>query len=209
MVGQQDAASLYAVTAMRRLLKGEMSRQNCFAQGAAPEIMGRPNPCLEKHAQAVAALAGGNVQAAQELLLDAQADRPASPGACDGVGFADMRDMDDLLAPLLEVITLGGTYAWIALSEIDWLELNEARAPVDQLWRSTKIAVKDGPEGDVFLPCLYPATARLGDDQLKLGKGTDWVEGEGQPVRGVGQKMFAMDDQDRVLFEIGRIEFRH
>ena len=115
--------------------------------------------------------------------------------------------MDDVLAPLLEVITLGGTYAWIALSEIAWFELAETRAPVDQLWRSTKIAVKDGPEGDVFLPCLYPATARHGDDQLKLGKGTDWLEAEGQPVRGLGQKMFALDDQDRALFEIRRIEF--
>jgi type VI secretion system protein ImpE len=209
MVGQQDAASLYAVTAMRRLLKGEMARQSCFTQGSPPEIMGRSNPCLEKHVLAVIALAKGNAPQAQDLLAEAQGERTASGGTCDGLHFSDMRDMDDLLAPVLEVITLGGTYAWVALCEIDWLELNEARAPVDQLWRSTRIAVREGPEGDVFLPCLYPATAQRGDDQLKLGKGSDWLEVEGEPVRGVGHKMFAMDGHDRALFEIRRIEFHH
>jgi type VI secretion system protein ImpE len=151
-------------------------------------------------------MAKGNGQAAQALLAEAEAQRPATPGKCDGVAFADMRDMDDVLAPVLEVITLGGTYAWVALSEVEWFELTEARSPVDQLWRTTKLSVREGPEGEVFLPCLYPGTAEQGDDQLRLGKGTDWTEPDAGPVRGLGQKMFAFDEQDRALFEIHRVE---
>lgn len=208
MVGQQDASSLYAMTAMRRLIKGELARKACFAEGTPPEIMGRSAPHLEKHAQALAELAKGNAQAAQELIAQAEADRPATPGTCDGVAFSDMRDMDDVLAPVLEVITLGGTYAWVALGDVEWFELTEARSPVDQLWRTTKLSVREGPEGEVFLPCLYPGTAEQGDDQLRLGKGTDWMEGDSGPVRGLGQKMFALDEHDRALFEIRRVEFQ-
>lgn len=207
MVGQQDAGSMYAMSAMRRLVKGEMARQQCFADGNPPEIMGPSTPTLEKHAQALAALGKGNAGEAQQLLAEAEGERPAVPGSCNGDPFPDMRDMDDLCAPLLEVVTLGGTYAWVALSAIQWLEITEARSPVDQLWRTTKMAVKDGPEGEVFLPCLYAATAQRGDDQLRLGKGTDWIESDGEPVRGVGQRMFALGEQDRALFEIKRIEF--
>lgn len=208
MIGQQDVAALYAMTAMRRLIKGELSRKQCFAEGKAPEIMGRKAPLLEKHAQALAELVNGNAAAAQALVAEAEAERSASPGTCDGVEFSDMRDMDDVLAPCLEVITLGGTYAWVAFSEVEWFELTEARSPVDQLWRTTKLSVREGPEGEVFLPCLYPGTADQGDDQLRLGKGTDWTESEGSPVRGLGQKMFAFDEHDRALFEIRRVEFK-
>jgi len=208
MIGQQDVGSLYAMTAMRRLIKGEMSRRECFAEGKAPEIMGRSVPLLEKHAQALAELAKGNAEAAQTLLAEAEAERPATRGTCDGSEFSDMRDMDDVLAPCLEVITLGGTYAWVALTEIEWFELTEARSPVDQLWRTTKLSVREGPEGEVFLPCLYPGTAQQGDDQLRLGKGTDWIESGDGPVRGLGQKMFALDEHDRALFEIHRVEFK-
>ena len=208
MVGKQDAGSLYAMTAMRRLIKGEMDRQRCFSDGTPPEIIGRSTPSMEAHVRALAELAKGNAIAAQEIISESEAARPASPGACDGMQFSDMRDMDDLLAPCLEIITLGGSYAWVALSEVEWFELTEAHRPIDQLWRTTKLAVKGGPEGEVFLPCLYPGTTHRGDDQLRLGKGTDWIDSEGGPVRGVGQKMFAFGEHDRALYEIRRVEFQ-
>ena len=61
--------------------------------------------------------------------------------------------------------------------------------------------VREGPDGDVFLPVLYPGAAAETDDLLRLGRKTEWRGGEGQPVRGVGQRTFWIGGEDRPYAE--------
>jgi type VI secretion system protein ImpE len=67
--------------------------------------------------------------------------------------------------------------------------------------------VQDGPEGVVYLPCLYWNSHRHDDDAIKLGRATDWVEDEAGVVRGVGQKMFLAGDDDHPIMQLVDLEF--
>jgi RNA polymerase sigma factor for flagellar operon FliA len=52
----------------------------------------------------------------------------------------------------------------------------------------------------------YPLTPAGGDDQLRLGRGTDWQGPESGPVRGVGLRTFLAGEQDKTILELQ--EFR-
>ena len=64
-----------------------------------------------------------------------------------------------------------------------------------------RLTVREGPEGDVFLPVLYPNSHENPDDAIKLGRMTDWKGGENGPVLGVGMRIFLFDDADVPLPE--------
>lgn len=50
---------------------------------------------------------------------------------------------------------------------------------------------------------LYPGSSLAANDNLKLGRMTDWLVPEGDgPVRGVGQHLLVADDKDFGLLEV-------
>jgi type VI secretion system protein ImpE len=69
------------------------------------------------------------------------------------------------------------------------------------------MTVQGGPDGEVYLPCIYAATKAQGDDSLRLGRGSDWRGGDGQPVQGLGLKMFLIGDQSRTVLEMKEVSF--
>ena len=64
-----------------------------------------------------------------------------------------------------------------------------------------------GSEAEVFLPALYPLTYRADDDQLRLGRDSDWIGHAGEPVRGVGLRVFLVGDQDRTILAMDGLRF--
>jgi type VI secretion system protein ImpE len=93
------------------------------------------------------------------------------------------------------------------MERVRLVEFRAPERPKDLLWRRANMVVADGPEGEVFIPTLYPNTHQRGDNQLRLGRGTDWIDIEGQPVRGVGQRTFLIGDEDRPIMQLKEIEF--
>ena len=55
------------------------------------------------------------------------------------------------------------------------------------------MALKNGLEGDIHLPALYPNTHSSDDDQIRLGRATDWNGADNEPFRGIGGKLFLLD----------------
>jgi type VI secretion system protein ImpE len=66
--------------------------------------------------------------------------------------------------------------------------------------------VSEGPEGDVYLPCLY-AGSHERDDQIRLGRATDWTADDQPPVQGAGLRMFLVGDGDKSILEINELQF--
>ncbi len=112
------------------------------------------------------------------------------------------RDLDDLLGGIVEVYTTNGKFYWIPLDLVIEAEFRPSERPRDLLWRHAHMIVKDGPEGDVYLPSLYAGSAKSSDPALRLGRGTDWVGEEGGPIRGLGQRCFLIDEDDVPILEI-------
>jgi type VI secretion system protein ImpE len=206
LMGTQDPASAVGLALFRQLVRAAQARQDFFTQGRPPELLDTPSPALQRHLEASICLREADVAEANRLLREAEAARQPQGGRCDGQRFADFRDMDDLTAPIMELLTSTGKYFWVPLERIVRLQLRPPKRPRDLLWRPALAEIRDGPEGEVFLPVTYPAADDT-DEATRLGRVTEWQGPEEGPTRGLGQKTFLVDDDSRALLEMGELEF--
>lgn len=207
-IGQQDAQAIPGVSLLRQLVRAEVARQECFEAGRLPDFLGEPTPVLRFHLQASIALRERQPAEAAALLAQAETLRVPARGTCDGQAFDDLRDLDDLTASFFEVLTSTGKYFWIPLETVELIEFRPPERPRDLLWRRAHMVVNNGPDGEVFLPALYPLTFQSSDDQLRLGRGSDWRGQEGEPVRGVGLRMFLLGEQSKTILELKELQFQ-
>jgi type VI secretion system protein ImpE len=194
-----------AAVAYRKQIDSEQARRGLFKDGTPPQFLADPPAHLELRVRAAQRLREGKPAEAAELLTQAQAQTPEVAGVLNGKPFDGLRDCDDLLSGVLEVMAQG-KYYWIAIEQIATLACKAPEAPRDLLWLPGHLSVKDGPEGDVFLPTLYPGSHEHADEEIKLGRKTDWRHAEGAPVLGVGQKLFLRGDDDIPLLEVRELE---
>jgi type VI secretion system protein ImpE len=124
----------------------------------------------------------------------------------NGKPFADFRDSDDRLGPVLEVF-LRENYVWLPCEQIKKITIPKPKQLRDLLWTPATIESGGGPSGEVYLPVLYVGSHGADNDQLRLGRITDWRGlGDGLAA-GVGQKTFLVDDSELSILEIREIEF--
>jgi type VI secretion system protein ImpE len=206
-LGNQDPQAVLGVALFRQVLRAEQARQDFFKDGRVPEFLDVPEPHLKLHLEASILLREGMPKEAAALLEQAEEQRPAVAGMCDGVAFDDFRDIDELSAGFFEVLTSTGKYYWIPVERVELIEFHSAERPRDLLWRRAHAVVRGGPDGEVFFPTLYGGTLAETDDQLRLGRMTDWRGADGEPRRGVGQRMFVIGDEDRTIMELKDLTF--
>jgi type VI secretion system protein ImpE len=195
------------ILALRQVLRAEKCRQEFYKDGRVPEFLGEPTETLKRVLQASIHVREGQLQEAAALLAEAEELRPRTPGVCDGEPFDDLRDVDDLTAGFFEVLTSTGKYFWIPTERIELIEFHKPEFARDLLWRRAHMVVKDGPDGEIFLPTVYAGTLADGDDGLKLGRSTTWRGEEDQPIRGLGQRVLLVGDHDRSILELTEITF--
>lgn len=201
-LGHQDPQAVLGIALIRQLIRAEQARRQFYAEGRVPEFLEPPSPVLQLHLEASIRLREGQPSAAVELLAQAETQRPKAAGTCDGQPFQDLRDLDDLTAPLLEVLTSTGKYYWIPIERVELIEFRTPRRPHDLFWRRAHLIVRDGPDGEVFFPVLYANSNAETDDRLRLGRMTDWRGGNGEPIRGIGQRMYQVGNEERPILEL-------
>ena len=206
-IGQQQPESMLGIGMLRQLIRGEIARQEFFCEGRLPEFLGEVSPHMRLQLEASITLREGHASDAAELLAKAEAQRVQVGGTCDGNRFDDFRDLDDLTAPVFEVLTSTGKYYWVPMENVESIEFHTPGRPQDLLWRRAQMVVRGGPDGEVFLPTLYPQTYTNSDDQLRMGRSTEWIGGDASPVRGVGMRMFLIGDEDQSILQLEAIEF--
>jgi type VI secretion system protein ImpE len=197
-----------ATMAYRRLLDSEEARRRLFKDGLSPEFLADPPEHVKRRLQAVNRLREGRAAEAAAELARASAETPVAAGLLNGKAFDHLRDCDDLFSGVLEVMAQG-KYFWVPLEQIESLAAAAPTTPRDLLWLPAHLQIHDGPDGDVFLPALYPNSHEHADDSVKLGRATDWKGAEGEPVLGAGLKMFLRGDDDVSLLEWRQLEVNH
>jgi type VI secretion system protein ImpE len=112
-----------------------------------------------------------------------------------------------LTSSFFEAFTTTGKYFWVPFERVGRVTLYPTESPLDVLWRRCQIEVRGGTNGIMYLPELYVDSARSEDESLRVGQGTEWLGSEGEPVRGVGHRILAVDDEARPLVKIDALEF--
>ena len=83
----------------------------------------------------------------------------------------------------------------------------------DLLWSSATITARPESEdrelGEVLLPILYPFSSSHQRDEVKLGRETDWILSEEEPLEiPFGQKLFVLDGERSIpILEIRSLQF--
>lgn len=204
---EQDPKAAIGIALFRQLVRAELARRQVFAEGRVPEFLDQPSAGLRLHLEASIRLRENDPAEAARLLAEAEEQRIPVRGRCDGQAFDDMRDLDDLTASFFEVLTSTGKYFWIPIDRVVSLEFRAPERTRDLIWRRANMVVADGPDGEVYLPATYVPSGDEADDRARLGRVTDWIGGEGAPVRGVGQRSFLIGNESKAILEITQIEF--
>ena len=209
--GDIDPTLAVVVAEFRQLVRGEVARRQLFRDGRVPEFLGEPTPAQRLALAALVATREGNLAEAGRLAAEAEAARVHPTGTGDAGPFDDLRDGDDLLAACFEVITTTGKYYWIPPERVQFLEFHPAKRPRDLYWRRATMQVAEGPDGEVYLPAIYPAElneAAPVSDELRLGRATDWRQAsEDAPMRGVGATTMLLGEEAVTLLELGALTF--
>ena len=207
VLGQAGPNEALAVQVYRANIEAERSRDRLFGEGLHPHFLTEPPPYVDRHLEAINRLREGNVVEARAVLDRAEEERPALAGTLNGRPFADFRDCDDVIAPVLELI-VKDKYTWLPFEQIRRMEVSPPGKLRDLVWARAKVEALDGTVGDVFVPALYAGTFRSADDRLRLGRMTAWTALSDDLARGAGLKTFQAGDDDVALFEARQVEFR-
>ncbi len=196
-----------AVLTYRRLLDSERARRRLFSESLIPRFFGPQPEHVQIRLEAVNRIRENRLQEAAELLNKAAGLVPEIKGEINGKAFASLRDCDDLFGGVLEVMAQGA-YFWVPIEQVDTISVVSPKTPRDLIWLSARLDMTESA-GNVHLPVLYAGSHQHPDDQVKLGRMTDWKASEAGPVLGVGARTFLVDEDATGILDWRQLEITH
>jgi len=202
-----DPEAVLVIAEFRQLLRAEIIRRQFWRDGRVPEFLDEPTETQQLLLAASVAMRAGDIASAKGLADAAEAARPLAPLRVGDIAFDDFRDADDLCGGSLEVLTTTGKYYWIPIERVTSIDFHPPQRARDLFWRRATLSVQDGPDGDVYLPCLYTNPEPSQDDLLRLGRATNWTDQDGAPVCGTGQRIYLVGDDAIEIMALESLEF--
>ncbi len=191
----------------RQLIDSEEKRRRLFRDGLAPQFLIDPPAHVQTRLDALNRLREKRGAEALALLDEANNALPALKGQLNDAAFHELRDADDLFGSVLEVFARG-EYFWVPLEQVELIAILPPRFPRDLLWIPARLETIDA-SGEVFLPALYPNSHEHADEQVKLGRMTDWKETSDGPVLGAGLRMFLAGDDTPTILDWRELKIDH
>lgn len=206
-----DPRTAVAATPIRQLIRAEAARRQFFDEGRVPEFLDGIHEAAKVRLEAFVALRAGDKSLAGSLVEKAEVARPSLPGKITLQGsqsaFEDIRDLDDISADVIEVLTYTGKYYWIEMSRVQLIEFVAPERPLDLIWRKARLVVRDAFDAEVHLPAVYGSQTGA-DDASRLGRKTDWIGMDTEAVVGVGRRSFVLNGENEVdIMAIETLEF--
>jgi type VI secretion system protein ImpE len=131
-------------------------------------------------------------------------------GTLNGKPFTTVLDADPRIGPRPECYA-AGAYIWIPFKHIEEIEAQPPKRVRDLIW--IPAIVRTGPSfkamelGEVLLPVLTWDASTDEDDNVKLGRVSEWYENDKGEVCPIGQKMFLVDGEELPILELRKLVF--
>ena len=206
VIGHQDANAMIGSLIYRQCIEAERKRSRYFSESLKPEFLASPPDYVYGLLTANNRLREGHAEEARAILDKVEEDRPAFKCRVNGEEVSDFRDYNDLTSAVLEVI-IKDSYVWITFEQIERIAITQPKSLRDLFWIQAQVDTDNGTNGEVFIPALYSDSWKSDNDQVRLGRMTDWRDLGGEIYGGEGMKMFWMDGTDKPVLELQEIEF--
>ena len=136
-----------------------------------------------------------------------QATRPNDriSGTLNGRAFSKLTDADPRLGARLEIFA-AGQYMWIPFEHIESIHIEPPKRLRDRMWSPARVVT--GPSfrgvelGEILLPVLTPFACDDENDDVRLGRVTEWGQLESGDVIPLGQKVVVADEEEIALLDI-------
>ena len=206
VIGHQDINAMIGSQIYRQNFQAERDRLRYFTDGLKPEFLAPPPAYIEDLLQANNRLREGNAAEARQMLDKIEEERPAFACRLNGEEKEDFRDYNDLTMGVFEAI-LKDQYVWLPLEQVGKIEFFAPKSLRDLFWIQAQVEMKNGLGGEMFVPALYAASFKNENDQVRLGRMTDWRDGGEEVYSGEGLRMFFTNGEAKPILEISEIVF--
>jgi type VI secretion system protein ImpE len=206
MISTQDPQRAIGVQAYLNNVKAEQERLKVLQGGQLPSIMPELPKYFPEYLDYLDALKSGKFEDARAKLTHIDQARPAVQGTFNGKPFEGFSDTDARLFAFLETF-VHERYVWIPLETVRELIVHEPKNSLDLIWVTASITTWEGLSMNCSMPVIYPETSLAQDDQLKLGRHTEWAPLGSGLSKGVGQHVYAIGDKDVAILEIRSVIF--
>jgi len=130
-------------------------------------------------------------------------------GTLNGKRFETLLDADPRIGARLEIFA-AGQYLWIPLRHVASIRVDAPRRLRDLIWAPAKILT--GPEfeglelGETLIPAISPLSSQHDDDDVRLGRVTEWVATDDGGEVLMGQKLLLVDNEEFPILELRELE---
>lgn len=198
--GQARIAQMY-----RDLIRAERWRKQVTEGRERPGFMLEPPAWLGNLLDAIRHTAEENVEQADIARDAAFQAAPSVPLVAPQVSAAWIADSDSRFGPVCEVIS-AGHYRWVPFADLATWRVSPPTELVDLVWAPCALTLVDGGTVHGFMPARYPGS-EAGNDTVRLGRETIWLEAGRTGVVALGQKTWTTDQGDFSLFELANAAF--
>jgi len=202
MIGTSDPARAIHAQTCRNLILAEKERIEVCSLKQLPSFLPETPGYFEPYREALKSIQAGDGEKAAELF--SSIERPAVSGTVNDKPFEGISDTDTFLHAFLEAF-VHERYVWIPFEHIRELIVAEPKTLLDLIWIQAGITTWEGLSLNCFLPVLYPGSFLHENDQIRLGRLTQWSELCGSFLKGHGQHVYQIGQEDVSLLEIRTI----
>ena len=201
LIATQDPDRAIGVQAYSNIIQAEAERLEVFQNNRRPSFLPEAPPYADRYESAWQMVGDKKFNEAEALFNQIHAERPRIAGTLNGKEFSGFKETDARLSRFLEAF-VHERYVWIPFESLRELLLMPPTKLFDLLWASAQITTWKGLTLNCLLPVTYPESFRHADDQMKLGRMTDWTDLGAGFHQGVGQHVFQVGEEDIGILEI-------
>lgn len=193
------------ISLRRGLFTASKARADFFLNGTPPRFALAPPPSVDLHFSACDRLRAGHADEARTFIERGLAEFPVLSGNRNGKPFQGVRNTDDRLGPVVEILSLAG-YFWLPFEHLQYLDVQAPKSLLDLLFIPARFALHDGQMGEVFLPALGFGSHEHPDERIRLGRLTEWIDLGAGLHRLAGLSVFDVGDESPALPDLGLLE---
>lgn len=199
---QQHPETLTGAWKLRLLIRAQQARLDFHAGADSAELFNAAGDDVAALLALNVARRDGDAASLAAAAATLEAERGSSRCQLNQQAVAELRDIDDTLGGFVELFGTDGKFYLARVSELVELTLKPATSLVESIWRPVSVIIKDGPEGEAFLPLTYVDSH---SDAEKLGRETDWQQLAPQVFRGRGLKTWLAGDEALPLAQLEQL----